>query len=152
MKSRNQFLQDFNGCKGSIFCGVFDGHGPSGHRVASHVRDILPTKLSREFKPIKSDDGKVCEDDYEDGKDKNDTTDEAHENMVDGEDDDEDVNCSPLFSKWKSAFKTAYNKMDKDLSTRSNFDSYCSGATAVSIVKQVFYFRSGYLQSITYLG
>ena len=30
----------------TIFCGVFDGHGPYGHMVAKRVRDSLPLKLS----------------------------------------------------------------------------------------------------------
>ncbi|GKD47586.1 probable protein phosphatase 2C 33, partial [Tanacetum coccineum] len=30
----------------TVFCGVFDGHGPFGHMVAKRVRDSLPLKLS----------------------------------------------------------------------------------------------------------
>lgn len=30
----------------SVFCGVFDGHGPNGHMVASKVRDCLPSLLT----------------------------------------------------------------------------------------------------------
>lgn len=29
----------------TVFCGVFDGHGPYGHLVARRVRDSLPSKL-----------------------------------------------------------------------------------------------------------
>ncbi|KAI4334805.1 hypothetical protein L6164_013514 [Bauhinia variegata] len=35
--------------KDTIFCGVFDGHGPYGHRVAKKVRDSFPLKLSAEL-------------------------------------------------------------------------------------------------------
>eukprot|EP00262_Sarcandra_glabra_P006952 TRINITY_DN1950_c0_g2_i1.p1 TRINITY_DN1950_c0_g2~~TRINITY_DN1950_c0_g2_i1.p1 ORF type:complete len:135 (-),score=47.67 TRINITY_DN1950_c0_g2_i1:250-654(-) len=42
--------EDFSGEKDEIFCGVFDGHGPLGHKVACHVRDVLPSKLSSLFK------------------------------------------------------------------------------------------------------
>jgi serine/threonine protein phosphatase PrpC len=34
------------GEKDSYFCGVFDGHGPYGHKVARYVRDTLPSILS----------------------------------------------------------------------------------------------------------
>ncbi|XP_077210514.1 putative protein phosphatase 2C 33 [Tasmannia lanceolata] len=30
----------------TVFCGVFDGHGPYGHMVSRRVRDSLPLKLS----------------------------------------------------------------------------------------------------------
>ncbi|XP_047316425.1 probable protein phosphatase 2C 65 [Impatiens glandulifera] len=38
--------ENFNGENDTYFCGVFDGHGPSGHEVSRIVRDNLPTKLS----------------------------------------------------------------------------------------------------------
>ncbi|KAI0501889.1 hypothetical protein KFK09_016834 [Dendrobium nobile] len=46
--------EDFGGEKGSVFCGVFDGHGPFGHKVAGHVRDNLPSKLSSQLKALSS--------------------------------------------------------------------------------------------------
>ena len=39
-------LQNFGSKDGTIFCGVFDGHGPQGHLVSKMVRDLLPVKLS----------------------------------------------------------------------------------------------------------
>ncbi|KAK4392351.1 putative protein phosphatase 2C 73 [Sesamum angolense] len=36
----------FSGERDMFFCGVFDGHGPSGHEVARYVRDLLPAKIS----------------------------------------------------------------------------------------------------------
>ncbi|KAM0941208.1 putative protein-serine/threonine phosphatase [Dioscorea sansibarensis] len=38
--------KDFGGSKDDVFCGVFDGHGPFGHKVACHARDVLPSKIS----------------------------------------------------------------------------------------------------------
>ncbi|KAL2926683.1 putative protein phosphatase 2C 65 [Bienertia sinuspersici] len=64
--------EDFTGENDAFFCGVFDGHGPCGHKVARNVRDQLPTKL----------------------------------------------------------------KVDKELSHDPSIDSYCSGTTAVTVVKQ----------------
>ena len=39
-------LQNFGSKDDTVFCGVFDGHGPNGHLVAKRVRDLLPVKLS----------------------------------------------------------------------------------------------------------
>uniref|UniRef100_A0A803QFD2 PPM-type phosphatase domain-containing protein n=1 Tax=Cannabis sativa TaxID=3483 RepID=A0A803QFD2_CANSA len=63
-----------------VLCGVFDGHGPYGHKVARHVRDNLPTKLSKAIEQSK--------------------------------------------------------EMDEDLGLDSSIDSFCSGSTAVTVVKQ----------------
>ncbi|KAI5069965.1 hypothetical protein GOP47_0014308 [Adiantum capillus-veneris] len=40
------FIEDFAARAGTIFCGVFDGHGPLGHLVARTVIDVLPMKLA----------------------------------------------------------------------------------------------------------
>ena len=42
--------QDFTGKKDMIFCGVFDGHDPLGHRLSQCIRDNLPSKLSAPIK------------------------------------------------------------------------------------------------------
>ncbi|RZS27358.1 hypothetical protein BHM03_00060809, partial [Ensete ventricosum] len=39
------FEHNFGDRNDTVFCGVFDGHGPNGHMVARKVRDILPLKL-----------------------------------------------------------------------------------------------------------
>ncbi len=36
---------DDNDDNDTVFCGVFDGHGPFGHLAAQRVRDSLPSKL-----------------------------------------------------------------------------------------------------------
>lgn len=28
-----------------IFCGVFDGHGPMGHKISRHICDNLPSRV-----------------------------------------------------------------------------------------------------------
>jgi hypothetical protein len=38
-------MQGFATMEDTVFCGVFDGHGPYGHLVARRVRDSLPSKL-----------------------------------------------------------------------------------------------------------
>lgn len=39
------FWDKFCSKEDTLFCGVFDGHGPYGHMVAKKVRDSLPLKL-----------------------------------------------------------------------------------------------------------
>ncbi|CAH9103249.1 unnamed protein product [Cuscuta europaea] len=99
--------EHFGGERGSYFCGVFDGHGPSGHRVAHYIRDRLPSKLS-----IKSKD---CD---------------REENL------EKDVLETPLFSIWKSHFQKSFRDMDNELEGEGRIDSYCSGTTAVTLIKQ----------------
>ena len=43
-------LQNFCSRDDTVFCGVFDGHGPFGHMVAKKVRDTLPSTLSTQLK------------------------------------------------------------------------------------------------------
>ncbi|KAG7033746.1 putative protein phosphatase 2C 73, partial [Cucurbita argyrosperma subsp. argyrosperma] len=92
--------EDFSGEKDLVFCGVFDGHGPSGHRVARYARDVLPTKLSKAIKkhPSKPEDG--------------------------------------LVSIWEAAFEESFKEFDRELGYDSSIDCFCSGATAVTIIKQ----------------
>lgn len=42
-------LQNFGSRADTTFCGVFDGHGPSGHMVSKRVRNFLPMKLSEHW-------------------------------------------------------------------------------------------------------
>ncbi|XP_077217135.1 putative protein phosphatase 2C 73 [Tasmannia lanceolata] len=113
--------EDFNGEKDKIYCGVFDGHGPQGHKVAAHVRDVLPSKLSQKLKPSKPNDS----DDSDDNEDF-----DSDDNNVDAD------SHHPSFSSWKAGFVKAFKEMDEELGQHSTIDCYCSGATAVSILKQ----------------
>ncbi|PSS14456.1 Protein like [Actinidia chinensis var. chinensis] len=107
------------------FCGVFDGHGPHGHLVARKVRDALPLKLlsflhSCESKQIGS--GSAC----------------CTGNLTsDGGDPEEDgVTENKVDSLWREVFLKSYKAMDKELRSHPNLDCFCSGSTAVTIVKQ----------------
>ncbi|XP_028751857.1 probable protein phosphatase 2C 52 [Neltuma alba] len=109
----------------AIFCGVFDGHGPYGHVVARNVRDTLPVKLlsflhSCESKRNGSGSGKACF--------KGNTDDGVCEKDCSAED--------VVNSVWREAFMKAYKAMDKELRSHPNLDCFCSGSTAVTIVKQ----------------
>ncbi|XP_068659984.1 probable protein phosphatase 2C 34 isoform X1 [Aristolochia californica] len=104
--------QEF-GCQEDImFCGVFDGHGPWGHFVAKRVRESLPASLLCSWQetlavtPITSD----CDLDKEKG--------------VNG------------FDIWKQSYIRTCAAVDKELELRPDLDSFYSGTTALTIVKQ----------------
>ncbi|KAE8702361.1 putative protein phosphatase 2C 65 [Hibiscus syriacus] len=99
--------ENFTGEKNVFFCGVFDGHGPSGHKVARHVCDALPLKLSKMHQP-------------------------QHRHRGCAKDSEKD-NCH---KQWEADFIKAFEELDEDLIMEESLDSYCSGATAVTLVKQ----------------
>ncbi|KAG4981230.1 hypothetical protein AAZX31_12G191400 [Glycine max] len=107
------------------FCGVFDGHGPHGHLVACKVREALPLKLLSFLHSSESGQngsGKACfrgNIKPESGESEKDLSAEDNEN-----------------SMWREAFMKAYKAMDKELRSHPNLDCFCSGSTAVTIVKQ----------------
>ncbi|KAL6337546.1 hypothetical protein AAG906_037139 [Vitis piasezkii] len=98
--------EDFSGEKGMFFCAVLDGHGPSGHHVAGLIRDILPSRLSSAFKLSLPNSSKCDSDIY------------------------------PLFPLWKASLIKSFEEMDEELGSNSTFDSFCSGTTAVTVIKQ----------------
>ncbi|KAJ0447979.1 putative protein-serine/threonine phosphatase [Helianthus annuus] len=103
------------------FCGVFDGHGPHGHLVARKVRDTLPVKL---FSYLDS---------YESKKNRSATCICGNvDSGLDGGDGEEE---KPELL-WREAFLKSYKAMDKELKSHPNLDCFCSGSTAVTIVKQ----------------
>ncbi|KAK7257456.1 hypothetical protein RIF29_31456 [Crotalaria pallida] len=111
----------------TIFCGVFDGHGPHGHLVARKVRDVLPLKLlsflhSSELKRNGNESSKAC-----------------FKGNIKPDSGDSDKDCTAedkLDSTWREAFMKAYKAMDKELRSHPNVDCFCSGSTAVTLVKQ----------------
>ncbi|KAL6975814.1 hypothetical protein U1Q18_024610 [Sarracenia purpurea var. burkii] len=108
----------------TTFCGVFDGHGPHGHLVARKVRDALPSKLLSFLHSCESQQNRssttCCYGNLK--SDGGDPEDGATENKVD--------------SLWREVFLKAYKAMDKELRSHPNLDCFCSGSTAVTIVKQ----------------
>jgi len=105
-----------------IFCGVFDGHGPLGHKVSQFIRDNLPSKLSAaveisQQKAVKFYDANDAE-------------------SASSDDGCEDGNHMSLAS-WEGCFLKSFDEMDEYLAREINTDSYCSGCTAVTLIKQV---------------
>ncbi|KAK7263634.1 hypothetical protein RJT34_31227 [Clitoria ternatea] len=117
-----------------VFCGVFDGHGPHGHLVARKVRDALPIKL---LSFLHSGESK-----------RNGSRKACFKGNVKPDSGDSDNDCSAedkLNSAWREAFMKAYKAMDKELRSHPNLDCFCSGSTAVTIVKQGLNLFMGYI-------
>ncbi|XP_076947517.1 putative protein phosphatase 2C 52 [Bidens hawaiensis] len=106
------------------FCGVFDGHGPYGHLVARKVRDTLPLKVISFF------------DSYDSKKNKSSSNICCNEDSVSEGPDCETVVEDKMGLSWKDAFLKSYKSMDKELRFHPRLDCFCSGSTAVTIVKQ----------------
>ncbi|KAG5381443.1 hypothetical protein IGI04_032913 [Brassica rapa subsp. trilocularis] len=104
------------------FCGVFDGHGPFGHLVARKVRDTLPVKLQSFFHALQS---------KQNGRFRRSSSKSAVQEVVkEGSDEDK------LKGLWGEAFFKSFKAMDKELRSHPNVDCFCSGSTAVTILKQ----------------
>ncbi|KDP22816.1 hypothetical protein JCGZ_00403 [Jatropha curcas] len=110
--------EEFLGNKDMFFCGVFDGHGPYGHKVSRHVRDTLPSRLSAAIKLSQANNFRY-------GTDGNDGN-----GSKDGD------QGSRLLSSLEASFIKCFKEMDEELSLDASIDSFCSGSTAVTVVKQ----------------
>ncbi|XP_062223330.1 probable protein phosphatase 2C 14 isoform X2 [Phragmites australis] len=129
------FWENFCSRDDTIFCGVFDGHGPYGHLVAKRVRDLLPVKLSADLgtdegretstSNIKSNAGEVGSPEH---IDRGDTTisSVAEQN---GE-------YPESFPALRTSFLKTFYVMDRDLKLHKNIDCFFSGTTAVAVIKQ----------------
>lgn len=117
-----------------MFCGVFDGHGPFGHMVAKRVRDSLPLKLSAHWElNIKGSNDVLREVNLN----------HEVETPLTGDDDsrllmDLEINKNPeKLQALKDTFLKAFKVMDRELRMYANIDCFCSGTTAVTLIKQV---------------
>lgn len=117
--------ENFASRKDTIFCGVFDGHGPYGHLVARRVRDVLPSKLMAIWKAsMRGEDDANSESDWW-------TEAKLDSGLV----------LSPskepeMFTRWRNSMLKTFNQMDQDLRTHPVIDCFCSGTTTVTVLKQ----------------
>jgi serine/threonine protein phosphatase PrpC len=119
-----------------LFCGVFDGHGPSGHKVARHVRDTLPLNLSAALKFSRINRSKYNDVDL---VDEDDDHNDNHNNSGDTIDCLSNANSRNLsLPSWEASLLECFKETDEVLCRDSSIDSFCSGSTAVAVVKQVF--------------
>ncbi|CAN4104926.1 unnamed protein product [Withania somnifera] len=115
------------------FCGVFDGHGPHGHLVARKVRDALPLKLVSFLQSFES-------------KRNGSTANCCGGKKLDVVDPDKDEGIEDKVDYlWREAFLKSYKAMDKELRSHPNLDCFCSGSTAVTLVKQGSNLFMGYI-------
>lgn len=106
-----------------IFCGVFDGHGPLGHKVSQFIRDNLPSKLSSAIEISQQKAIKFY--------DANDADTTSYDDLYD------ENNPNMSLASWEGCFMKSFVEMDDYLAQEINTDSYCSGCTAVTLIKQV---------------
>lgn len=117
---------------------MFDGHGPHGHKVSRHVRDSLPLKLSTALKYVQFN-HKKYEDVDADVADEEDDDDNYYYNGEDNKDKHCNDNSQHLsLSSLEASFVKSFKETDQELCQDSSTDSFCSGSTAVTVVKQVF--------------
>lgn len=129
-------FQNFGFRNDTVFCGVFDGHGPHGHKVARTVRDILPVKLTSNWENEElmetsaSHSGSITSD-----ASSTLPKEEIRASIAIGEKN----NSSQIFMSLKDSLLMAFRITDKELKQNPNIDCSYSGTTAVTLVKQVNY-------------
>ncbi|KAG5400789.1 hypothetical protein IGI04_015396 [Brassica rapa subsp. trilocularis] len=126
-------VANFGSMEDTVFCGVFDGHGPYGHVIAKSVRDLLPLKLGSHLESYLS-----CEEVLKEislNTANRMTSDNLVHISANGE--------SRVYNKDQDMVQTlltsivkAYRFMDKELKMQVDVDCFCSGTTAVTMVKQ----------------
>lgn len=92
---------------------MFDGHGPYGHVVARYVSKSLPTKLSIAIKIAQQK--AFMYNAASEGK--------YHPDLSLG--------------SWENIFLKSFSDMDNSIARDINTDSFYSGSTAVTLIKQV---------------
>ncbi|XP_061351178.1 probable protein phosphatase 2C 33 isoform X2 [Gastrolobium bilobum] len=131
--------ENFCSRQDTIFCGVFDGHGPFGHMVAKRVRDSLPLKLNAHWEPSMPGEEVLKEISVNNAGSMN--SEEATFVSADEESrasiDVEEIEKHPeIFQTLKESFLKAFKVMDRELKNHQTIDCFCSGTTAVTLVKQ----------------
>ncbi|KAF2536595.1 hypothetical protein F2Q70_00006943 [Brassica cretica] len=96
--------ENFGGEEDMIFCGVFDGHGPMGHKISRHVCDSLPSRVHSRIKSSNIS---------------------SQSRQEEG-----------LFCELEEVLVTFFKRIDSELGLDSPYDSFCSGTTAVTVLKQ----------------
>ncbi|WZZ49021.1 LOW QUALITY PROTEIN: hypothetical protein YC2023_049128 [Brassica napus] len=124
---------NFGSMEDTVFCGVFDGHGPYGHVIAKRVWDLLPLKFGSHLESYLSYE-EVLKEISLNTADRM-TSDSLVQISANGEsrvyNKDQDMVQMLLTSIVK-----AYRFMDKELKMQVDFDCFCCGTTAVTMVKQ----------------
>ncbi|VVB11563.1 unnamed protein product [Arabis nemorensis] len=128
----------------TVFCGVFDGHGPFGHMVAKKVRDTLPFTLSTQLKMsseseqsgLVNENGlqiKCTEEEDAQRSESVATMDEQWCELNPNENSDE---LPEMYLPLKHALLKSCQQIDKELKMHPTIDCFCSGTTSVTLIKQ----------------
>ncbi|KAK7264665.1 hypothetical protein RJT34_32275 [Clitoria ternatea] len=104
--------EEFGCQQDMMFCGIFDGHGPWGHFVAKRVRKLVPAFLLCNWQENLA--ATSLDLDFKMEADK----------IIHGLD------------IWKQSYINACAAIDQDLKQHTRIDSFQSGTTALTIIKQ----------------
>lgn len=140
-------MQNFASRSDTIFCGVFDGHGPFGHMVAKKVRDSLALKLCSQWHGNVSGQNSPHPNGFDRASmDHEETTSTSIDDEW-GKSLDADLIEKPpeMYLTLRQSLLRAFKLMDKELKLHPLIDCFCSGCTAVTVIKQVS------IQSLFYL-
>ena len=96
-----------------IFCGIFDGHGSWGHFVAKMVRESMPPCLLCNWQET------------------------VAQTPLDPECDLESDKKRHWFNTWKHSYLKTCAAIDQELEQHRKIDTFNSGTTALTIVRQV---------------
>ncbi|KAL3596648.1 hypothetical protein D5086_008285 [Populus alba] len=121
----------------TVFCGVFDGHGPYGHMVSKKVRESLPLIISTHWNPAKQ----CCLSDTANAPAPTTNPEDASSLSMDDEsfdslDVEETETLPDMYLPLKKSILKAFKLMDKELKLHPTIDCFCSGTTAVTVIKQ----------------
>ncbi|KAH7844211.1 hypothetical protein Vadar_025538 [Vaccinium darrowii] len=105
--------EEFGCQEDMIFCGIFDGHGPWGHTVAKRVRKLMPSSLLCNWQEILA----------------------LNPLDLDSEKEPDTRSLGP-FDVWKQANLKTFSAIDQDLEQHPIIDSFHSGTTVLTIVRQ----------------
>ncbi|PON89543.1 Protein phosphatase [Trema orientale] len=104
--------EEFGCQEDMMFCGIFDGHGPWGHFVAKTVRESMPPSLLCNWQETLS------------------------QTSLDPDLDLESDKKHHRFNIWKHSYLKTCAAIDQELEQQRKIDSFYSGTTALSIVRQ----------------
>ncbi|CAK9166851.1 unnamed protein product [Ilex paraguariensis] len=104
--------EEFGCQEDMMFCGIFDGHGPWGHFVAKTVRESMPSSLLCNWQETLA------------------------EASLDPDFDLESDKKLHRFNIWKHSYLKTCAAVDQELERHRKIDSFYSGTTALTIVRQ----------------
>ncbi|KAK7295639.1 hypothetical protein RJT34_18550 [Clitoria ternatea] len=127
--------ENFCSKEGTIFCGVFDGHGPYGHRVAKKVRDSFPLKLNAQWDLHHKNKDGFSDHSSAAGSYK---SEETGFTLVEEKPSPSDLELdeTDTILTLRESFLKACKITDKELKLHPDIDCFCSGTTAVTLIKQ----------------